>query len=493
MESPSTTPTAKSKQSPAAGADHVSHPHPGVGPEPPLGQQASGADVDSSAAAAALLPQLTQSLVMLADKVETLGATLREVHADMAVLKAQYGALAAAAQGCATYGVQMTVTFTPQPLPQQQPHHPVGAPSPLPHGHHRHHVAPAPATPGHVTPHVMSPSPAPLRKFVDNVATATARAGTPPQPFGAAQTGGSAAAAAPRGLHKAERHHPRKRTSSTGPADHRLPASYDGRPAKKPRRDKNKMFVFLDHINNSRVVDDDEGDAGDVDDDEDNRSGRREGELEIVAGSSDEEGEAVEEAVAETSSEGEEEEEDREENESDEEDGENQAASSSTTAAILADIGEPPHREPITWIGVDVPVEGKPLNHRLMPEKITKSDQLHVFWQRMKQNIVVETSGKGCWLCTCVRPTPNSYVRKSVAGKKFFAHILTYLVWNRTIDVNLPVVQLCGNRVCLNPKHLSQVKNGPLDTDQRADCLERRSLETCPFSPPCIGHHSSSN
>lgn len=105
--------------------------------------------------------------------------------------------------------------------------------------------------------------------------------------------------------------------------------------------------------------------------------------------------------------------------------------------------------------------------------------------------MVVQTSGKGCWLCTCVRPTPNSYVRKSVAGKKFFAHILTYLVWNRTIDVNLPVVQLCGNRVCLNPKHLSQVKNGPLDTDQRADCLERRTLETCPFSPPCIGHHSS--
>lgn len=389
MESPSTT-AAKNKQSPAAGADHVSHPH-GVGPEPPLREPtSSGADVDSStaAAAAALLPQLTQSLVLLADKVEALGATLREVHADMAVLKAQYGSLAAAAQGCATYGVQMTVTFTPQPLPQQ-PHHPVGAPSPLPPPGHRYHVAPAPATPGHVTPHVMSPSPAPLRKFVDNVATATARAGPPPQPFGAAQT---TAAVAPRGLHaKAERHHPRKRTSSTGSADHRLPAGNDGRPAKKPRRDKNKMFVFLDHINNSRVVDDGEGDAGDVDDEEDNRSGRREGELEIVAGSSDEEGEAVEEAVAETSSEGEEEEEDREENESDdEEDGESQATSSSTTAAILADIGEPPHREPIRWIGVDVPVEGKPLNHRLMPEKITKSDQLHVFWQRMKQNIAVE-------------------------------------------------------------------------------------------------------
>jgi hypothetical protein len=82
-------------------------------------------------------------------------------------------------------------------------------------------------------------------------------------------------------------------------------------------------------------------------------------------------------------------------------------------------------------------------------------------------------------------------VRKSIGGHKFFAHALTYVVWNRTIDLSLPVVQLCGDRLCLNPDHLSQVAGGPIDTDQRTDCLVRRTLETCPFTPPCIGHRPS--
>jgi hypothetical protein len=175
-------------------------------------------------------------------------------------------------------------------------------------------------------------------------------------------------------------------------------------PRKKQKRDKrDKMFVFLDHINNTRV-------SSDNSDGEDESDGTKEqegeDELKIVAGSSDEEEEAATEAPPVTAKE--EEDDVAETSESETDDGEDgmgeEDGDGSDSSTTIASAGEPQHDQVIKWVSSEQPASGRGINQRLMPEKITKLEHLTVFWKRIKQSIKCDTVCiPSSVLCVCAR------------------------------------------------------------------------------------------
>ncbi len=83
----------------------------------------------------------------------------------------------------------------------------------------------------------------------------------------------------------------------------------------------------------------------------------------------------------------------------------------------------------------------------------------------------VRASKRGCWLWQG-NVREDGYGRATIQGHTYFAHRLSHLLHFGPIPKGKKVMQTCGNRRCVNPKHLKRVS--PRDVVREA--LKRGSF-----------------
>lgn len=82
-------------------------------------------------------------------------------------------------------------------------------------------------------------------------------------------------------------------------------------------------------------------------------------------------------------------------------------------------------------------------------------DQLYD--ERIKQRLLSRVRRVGnCWIFTGAT-MPNGYGYIRYKSENWYAHRLSYHLFNGNLDPKLTIDHLCRNRACVNPEHLEQV------------------------------------
>ena len=77
--------------------------------------------------------------------------------------------------------------------------------------------------------------------------------------------------------------------------------------------------------------------------------------------------------------------------------------------------------------------------------------------QILKPLIHISDDINACWEWQGKINKENGYGHKQLAGKTVLAHRWVHSIFNGHIPENMVIDHLCGNRSCVNPKHLEVV------------------------------------
>mgnify|MGYP001118302010 CR=1 FL=1 len=73
------------------------------------------------------------------------------------------------------------------------------------------------------------------------------------------------------------------------------------------------------------------------------------------------------------------------------------------------------------------------------------------------KHVVTET---GCWSCTSHARTKDGYIRYMEDGKEYYLHRYLFTIVNGPIPSGMYLHHTCGDKSCLNPRHLELVPAG---------------------------------
>ena len=90
--------------------------------------------------------------------------------------------------------------------------------------------------------------------------------------------------------------------------------------------------------------------------------------------------------------------------------------------------------------------------------------------RRIKAKTNVDKS-TGCHITTYGLNRVNGYPRTTVNGTHILVHRLAYQLWVSEIQEHEVIHHTCGNRRCINPKHLQATG----DLENQAEMRERQS------------------
>jgi hypothetical protein len=82
---------------------------------------------------------------------------------------------------------------------------------------------------------------------------------------------------------------------------------------------------------------------------------------------------------------------------------------------------------------------------------------------RLTSNVKVDENG--CWIWQ-LSLNEKGYPRIGVAGRTTYAHIVSYELFNGSIEAGNDVDHTCEVKACINPEHLEQVTHKE-NTDRR--------------------------